>query len=65
LRSGRTTDFVALLREKFDTSVVPGEFFEQEQHFRLGFCGTTESLRGGLERIGSALEVFSAQLSHR
>ena len=58
LKSGRTADFVTLLRDRFETSVVPGEFFEQDQHFRLGFCGSTETVRGGLERVGAALEAF-------
>jgi aspartate/methionine/tyrosine aminotransferase len=56
LKTGNAAEFVARLREQYETSVVPGEFFEQPQHFRIGLCGTTESLRGGLERIGAALE---------
>ena len=47
-----------MLREKFETSVVPGEFFEQPQHFRIGFGGTTETVRGGLDRLGAALVPF-------
>src|SRR5580658_5833466 len=35
LRVGRADKFVAMLREQFETSVVPGEFFEQPQHFRI------------------------------
>ena len=58
LLRGKVSDFVKLLREEFETSVVPGEFFEQPQHFRIGFCGTTETVRGGLERMGKALERF-------
>ena len=58
LKSGHVSDFVTMLREKFETSVVPGEFFEQEQHFRLGFCGTTETVCGGLERLRAALDGF-------
>ena len=58
LREGHTPAFVNILREKFETSVVPGEFFEQPQHLRIGFCGTTETVRGGLERMGAALETF-------
>jgi aspartate/methionine/tyrosine aminotransferase len=58
LSTGRAPEFVGLLREQFETSVVPGEFFEQPQHFRIGFCGTTETVRGGLERLGAALEAF-------
>jgi hypothetical protein len=62
LKVGRAADFVAILREQFETSVVPGEFFEQSQHFRIGFCGATETVRGGLTRLSAALETFQ-QLS--
>jgi aspartate/methionine/tyrosine aminotransferase len=58
LRKGRTDEFVKILREQFETSVVPGEFFEQPEHIRIGFCGATETLLGGLERLGAALETF-------
>jgi len=58
LRAGHADEFVRILRERFETNVVPGEFFEQPQHFRLGFCGATETLRGGLERMSAALEAF-------
>jgi aspartate/methionine/tyrosine aminotransferase len=58
VKTGSSADFVALLREQFETSVVPGEFFEQPQHIRIGFCGETELVRGGLERMGAALEAF-------
>ena len=59
LKTGKADEFVRRLREQFETSVVPGEFFEAPQHFRLGLCGTTESLRGGLERMSAALETFA------
>jgi aspartate/methionine/tyrosine aminotransferase len=62
LRRGNAANFVTLLREQFETSVVPGDFFEQPQHFRIGICGTTQSLQGGLERLGSALAAFSATI---
>ncbi len=58
LRTGSSAEFVALLRERFETSVVPGDFFEQPQHVRIGFCGPTDTVRGGLERLDAALEVF-------
>jgi len=58
LKSGRAAEFVRILREQFETSVVPGEFFEQPEHFRLGFCGTTETVRGGLDRLSAALAAF-------
>jgi hypothetical protein len=57
-KAGRVNEFVEMLREQFETSVVPGEFFEEPQHFRLGFCGATETVRGGLERLSAALEAF-------
>jgi len=44
-----------LLAER-ETAIVPGRFFQAPQHFRLGFGGTTESLRGGLEALGAALD---------
>ena len=55
LKTGNAGEFVTRLWEEFETSVVPGEFFEAPQHFRMGLCGATESLKEGLERIGSAL----------
>ncbi len=48
--------FFPLLREKYETSVVPGEFFEMPEHFRLGISLQTETLHAGLERLGAALD---------
>ncbi|HEX3280988.1 MAG TPA: pyridoxal phosphate-dependent aminotransferase [Pyrinomonadaceae bacterium] len=45
-----------LLREKYETSVVPGSYFEMPAHFRVGLGGGTEVLRAGLERLGKALD---------
>jgi aspartate/methionine/tyrosine aminotransferase len=58
LKAGRAPEFIKLLREQFETSVVPGEFFEQPQHFRIGFGGATETVRGGLEGLSAALGEF-------
>jgi len=49
------------LREKFETSVVPGRFFEAPEHFRLGVGGDTAILREGLSRIGAALDELAAK----
>jgi aspartate/methionine/tyrosine aminotransferase len=46
----------ALLRDKYDTTVVPGKFFEMDEHFRIGIGGNTDTLAGGLERLSSALD---------
>ncbi|MEY2545625.1 MAG: hypothetical protein QOG48_742 [Verrucomicrobiota bacterium] len=56
LRSGRVEEFCEVLRHKFETSVVPGHFFEAPEHFRIGLGGPTDILAEGLERIASALK---------
>ena len=53
------TALIQLLREKFETSVVPGKFFERPQHFRIGIGGDTEYVQPGLERLGKALDALS------
>jgi aspartate/methionine/tyrosine aminotransferase len=56
LRRGNARSFIQRLREKHETSVVPGEFFEMPEHFRIGIGGPTDEVRGGLERITDALD---------
>ena len=58
LNHGDSEAFLRLLREKYETTVVPGHFFEMPQHFRVGIGGETAVLRGGLERLGAALDAF-------
>jgi aspartate/methionine/tyrosine aminotransferase len=60
LPRGEPEAFFQLLREKYETSVVPGRFFEMPRHFRLGIGGETATLQGGLERLGAALDEFLA-----
>jgi aspartate/methionine/tyrosine aminotransferase len=61
LRSGETvTRLCQLLREKYETTVVPGRFFERPTHFRVGIAGDTDILEAGLERLGSALDEISS-----
>lgn len=59
LRSGDVGKFLQLLRDKFETTLVPGHFFEMPQHFRLGISCDTSILRAGLERMGEALKEFA------
>jgi aspartate/methionine/tyrosine aminotransferase len=47
-----------LLRERYETAVVPGRFFEQPDHFRIGLGCAPEMFRGGLERLGAALDAI-------
>lgn len=53
---GSSEDLCQLLREKYETSVVPGKFFEMPAHFRVGIAGDTGVLEEGLQRLGNALD---------
>ncbi|MGA8673665.1 MAG: aminotransferase class I/II-fold pyridoxal phosphate-dependent enzyme [Candidatus Acidiferrales bacterium] len=61
LISGHVDAFCQLLREKYDTSVVPGRFFGAPEHFRIGVGGKTEDVREGLSRLGAALDELAAK----
>ena len=59
LTRGDADTFFQLLREKYETTVVPGKFFEMPRHFRIGMGGDTAGLRAGLERLSAALDDFA------
>jgi aspartate/methionine/tyrosine aminotransferase len=59
LRDGSVGEFITLLREKYETSVVPGSFFDMPQHFRIGIGGEPEMTRVGLERLAAALDEYA------
>jgi len=61
LASGHAEAFCQLLREKYDTSVVPGRFFEAPEHFRIGVGGETEMVREGLSRVAAALDELASK----
>jgi aspartate/methionine/tyrosine aminotransferase len=56
LKKGSADELCALLADKYETSAVPGRFFELPRHFRVGVGGDTDSLRAGLDRLGRALD---------
>jgi len=56
VKRGTAERLCTMLREKYETSVVPGSFFEMPAHFRVGMGGDSETLAQGLERLGSALD---------
>ena len=59
VRRGSSEALCQLLREKYETTVVPGRFFEMPEHFRIGITTDTETLQIGLDQLGKALdEVF-------
>jgi aspartate/methionine/tyrosine aminotransferase len=45
-----------LVREKYDTSIVPGRWFEAPDHFRIGVGGPTEIVEEGLVRLAAAMD---------
>lgn len=55
VRHGSSEELCRLLREKYETTVVPGRFFEMPAHFRIGIAGETSTLEEGLDRLGQAL----------
>ncbi len=59
LFQGDPEAFLELLRDKYETSVVPGKFFDVPRNFRIGIGGETEELGAGLERMSAALDEFS------
>jgi aspartate/methionine/tyrosine aminotransferase len=56
LKSGTTDALFELLQRKYDTSIVPGRYFDMPQHFRLGICNPEEITMEGLARLGRALD---------
>jgi aspartate/methionine/tyrosine aminotransferase len=55
LRQSNVDEFLERLRSEFDTSAVPGRFFEMPDHFRIGMGVDSEMFAEGLNRIGRAL----------
>ncbi len=55
LQEGNVDTFLDRLRSDFDTSAVPGRFFEMPDHFRIGMGVNTEMFAEGLSRISRAL----------
>jgi aspartate/methionine/tyrosine aminotransferase len=56
VRNGDADQLCRVLREKFETSVVPGSFFELPAHFRVGIAVSSDVLEQGLARLAQALD---------
>lgn len=55
--SGGNTDVLDdLLRSKYDTSIVPGRWFDFPDHFRIGFGLPADDFVEALSRLGAALD---------
>ena len=61
LKQGSVGELCRVLKEKYETSVVPGRFFELPNHFRIGFGTDPEMLKQGLERLGCALDEVGSR----
>ena len=55
LKSGAVDAFLDRLREQYETTAVPGRFFEMPGHFRIGMGVDAAMFREGLRRMGMAL----------
>jgi aspartate/methionine/tyrosine aminotransferase len=61
LKAGNADALCDLLRNEFETTVVPGRFFEVPERFRLGVGGTTESVREALQQLQRGLDAYTPQ----
>ncbi|MES1262654.1 MAG: pyridoxal phosphate-dependent aminotransferase [Acidobacteriota bacterium] len=57
--NGPATGFCELLREKYETTVVPGEFFGMPAHVRISLVTSHDVLREGLARLEAALDCVA------
>jgi aspartate/methionine/tyrosine aminotransferase len=61
LKTGNVDRLSSLLSDKYETSIVPGRFFDMPQHFRIGIGGETATLTEGLARLGQGLSEINGQ----
>jgi hypothetical protein len=61
LPDGAVDEFLDRLRTRWETSAVPGHFFEIPQHFRIGIRGETGMTAEGLARLRAALKDWNAK----
>ena len=62
LKTGNVDALCELLRNEFETSIVPGRFFECPDRFRVGVGGETESVRESLRQLARGLDRFAESL---
>ena len=56
VRAGDAEALCDLLRDRYDTAVVPGDFFGAPNHIRIGLGVEPASFAEGLDRLGRALD---------
>jgi len=62
LKDGDVASMCEVLRRDFETSVVPGSFFESPNRFRIGVGASTESVNEALQQFGPGLDRYRASL---
>jgi aspartate/methionine/tyrosine aminotransferase len=55
MKRGNADDFLARLRAEYETSVVPGRFFEMPNHIRIGMGVDNEMFAEGLRRVAQVM----------
>lgn len=60
LKHGSVDEFCRMLRQEFETSVVPGSFFETPNHFRMGVGIPTQAVRDALQQFRAGLDRYEA-----
>ena len=63
LHGGDVEELLSRLRADYETSAVPGRFFEMPDRFRIGMGVNTDMFREGLRRLGLALAQKSSSTS--
>jgi aspartate/methionine/tyrosine aminotransferase len=63
LKTGNIDTFCDMLRNDFETAVVPGRFFECSDRFRIGVGGSTESVRESLRQLNAGLDRHQASVT--
>src|SRR5262249_46821717 len=61
LSRGTADEFFDFLTRQYETSVVPGRFFEMPQHFRVGLGGNSIMTLEGMRRLGTALDQWDSR----
>jgi aspartate/methionine/tyrosine aminotransferase len=60
--SGSAESLCVILRERYETSIVPGRFFGRPEHVRLGLCADPSRFGEGIARLGSALDDLKREV---
>jgi aspartate/methionine/tyrosine aminotransferase len=63
LNQGSVSALCRMLHNDFDTSVVPGEFFESADRFRIGVGGNTAEIRSALLQLEQGLDRYKGSLA--